>query len=1238
MTYRLVRRPAATHTAPVLDPAQAAVVAHPGPLLVVGAPGTGKTTTLLAAVAARIADGAEPDRVLVWAFNRHAATGLRDGVAARSPGVTEPLVRTPHGYAFSLLRLAAARRGDPTPKLITGPEQDLIIRELLRGALEDGREDWPVGLRPALLTRGFATELRDLLLRAVERGVSSRQLAAWGREHGRPDWVSAARFLDEYIDVRLLRDPGGYDPAELIRSAIAELREDPDLLAAERARLRHVYVDDAQDLDPAQLQLLHLVTDRPVGFADPDSVTFTFRGADPAGLRGFAPETVTLGTNWRTGGTLLAATQRVGRRLRGAARHRAVASRGSGSYDVALLHSASEEASYVAYRLRAAHLLDRVPWSRMAVIVRSTAAALGPLRRAMTMAGVPVETAAADLPLPAQPVVRALLTLLDCAAHPENLDEDTAVALLHSPLGGADPLAERRLRQGLAVLSARRPEPVPRIPAPRGELNAAGAGDAWSDAGAWPEAEPHDAWQEAGPDDAWLEAAQDGAWPEAGQDGAWPETEQDRAWLEAEPDGAWPEVESAGAWPESGFSGGQSESAPGVEDPGPLAGPDIRPGIRHRHGAGRAAEPHPDAEPDDAHQEADDAPWPDEADVHADLWPDDAPWPDDVSEPTDGNDADGPARTADPEPMPVPQSLAELIENPPEDAWAEPARRLHALLTAARRAGTDAGPGPVSGPGSGSGQAPEEAHSTGQERSANQARSGDQARSTSPVPGAGTVPNAEEALWAVWSASGLADRWERAALAGGERGAAADRDLDAVVALFEAAGRFVDRLPGAGAHLFVDHVLGQELPGDSLAPTADRGEAVRILTAHSAKGLEWDVVAVAGVQEGVWPNLKPRGSLLGSEQLVDVVAERDPSVVALLDEERRLFYVAATRARKLLIATAVAGKEEQPSRFLDELRVRSENPEQQVVVEYTPLPRALTLPGLVADLRRRLPDEDAAQQLAALADAGVPGAHPDDWWGLRDLSDARPMALPGERVRVSPSTVETALTCGLRWLLSRHGGDASSAAGSIGTLVHYAAELSARDGITRAEIFDEVRRRFAQIDTGAKWYSRRQWQDVEGMIDKLLTWTEGRAPRLVGVEQAFRIDFGDDVELVGRVDRLERDEHGRLVVYDFKTGSAAENAETSKQLATYQAAVEAGAFPEGEVSGGAALVRLRLKTDPEQRQTPLSEAEDPGWGADLVTEAGKVVGGATVLAIVNEKCRQCPVRVCCPLHAKGVTE
>ena len=133
---------------------------------------------------------------------------------------------------------------------------------------------------------------------------------------------------------------------------------------------------------------------------------------------------------------------------------------------------------------------------------------------------------------------------------------------------------------------------------------------------------------------------------------------------------------------------------------------------------------------------------------------------------------------------------------------------------------------------------------------------------------------AEDVLWEVWRATGLAERWAAASARGGRRGATADRDLDAVLVLFDAAARFTDRLPGARIEVFLDHLLDQQLPTDTLAPTADRGDAVRMLTAHAAKGLEWDVVVVAGVQEGAWPDLRLRGSVLGSERLVDISAGR----------------------------------------------------------------------------------------------------------------------------------------------------------------------------------------------------------------------------------------------------------------------------------------------------------------------------------------------------------------------------
>src|SRR5690606_9510654 len=214
----LVRRQRPAATEPEWDDAARRVLEHTaGPLRVIGGPGTGKTTVLLTSVARRIRAGDDPSRTLVLVGSRRAAAELRERIVelAHDPAgprtTREPLVRTVHSYAFGVLRLHAARNGDPPPRLLASAEQDAVVRDLLGGELagpEGGGvpdSGWGDRLRPALGLPGFAAELRELLLRAVERGLGPDELAELGRRHDVPEWVAAGRFFRTYEHVIQLR-------------------------------------------------------------------------------------------------------------------------------------------------------------------------------------------------------------------------------------------------------------------------------------------------------------------------------------------------------------------------------------------------------------------------------------------------------------------------------------------------------------------------------------------------------------------------------------------------------------------------------------------------------------------------------------------------------------------------------------------------------------------------------------------------------------------------------------------------------------------------------------------------------------------------------------------------------------------------------------------------------------------------------------------------------------------------
>jgi DNA helicase-2/ATP-dependent DNA helicase PcrA len=275
-----------------LTPAQLEVVTHRGgPLVVLGAAGTGKTLTLRHRHAwLATAGGLAPEQILSLTPSQAAADALRAGIEEMlERGFEELAVHTVPGLCARLLQDEALEAGlDPFVVTVTPADRLAMLLERvdeLTLRLHDFRGN------PAALLGGVVARIDHL----KDAMVTAPQYARWAA--ALPEGEERAEREREFAAVyeahdRMLAEQGALDFGGLVLQACA-LLERPHVRARAAARWRHVLVDDAQDLEFAHRRLVTLLADVHAGLTaagDDDCAVRRTRGAAAANLRELAAE------------------------------------------------------------------------------------------------------------------------------------------------------------------------------------------------------------------------------------------------------------------------------------------------------------------------------------------------------------------------------------------------------------------------------------------------------------------------------------------------------------------------------------------------------------------------------------------------------------------------------------------------------------------------------------------------------------------------------------------------------------------------------------------------------------------------------------------------------------------------------------------------------------------------------------------------------------------------------------
>jgi DNA helicase-2/ATP-dependent DNA helicase PcrA len=428
----------------------------------------------------------------------------------------------------------------------------------------------------------------------------------------------------------------------------------------------------------------------------------------------------------------------------------------------------------------------------------------------------------------------------------------------------------------------------------------------------------------------------------------------------------------------------------------------------------------------------------------------------------------------------------------------------------------------------------------------------------------------------------------------------------------------------------------------------ERADAVQMMSVHAAKGLEFPVVFLLSVASRRFPATERRAVIEFPDELRKGPL---PPRNIHMQEERRLFFVALTRAKDRLYVSSVAAPGKKPSKFIDDLLadrvVEARDIERVEVKERPVIPAkagiqsvASALPkvsGVDSRLRGNDEGEGSAQQELFEEMGEAAGVHPP----IAEWAAREPEIKSGEKLRLSASAIEDYEDCPLKFKFGHHlkiptGPQAALTFGNImhSSVRHYF-ELRAKGEAS----FEAVKRFYESSWRKAGFEDEYQEQAYkQAGLEQLRAFVEKQESSEtlpLSMESSFALDLGE-VWLEGRIDQISplvphaREGEGAVELVDYKTGRprSQKDADKSLQLSVYALAAQE------QMKLRPVRLTFYCLTNNEPVHTVRTERDLEAVKTEILTVAG-LIRQNHFPAAPGFVCKFCDYQPICPAHEEN---